>query len=111
MIVIRTKNFPFGKKYLAINIFGVIFTKQNLTPTQLNHEYIHSLQQWELLFVFFYLLYFIEWIFRLIQFRNFYRAYRNISFEREAYEQMFDLNYPKHRKLFSWINYYRHKAW
>ena len=54
-------------------------------------------------FSFFYIWYFIEWIIRL--FTNRLNAYRNISFEREAYKNHYNLNYLKTNRYFSWIKY------
>lgn len=101
MKVIHNSWFPFGK-YTAINIFGVVFAKHNLDRIERNHEFIHTLQQRELLFVGFYLLYFLEWLFRIIQKRNFNDAYLAISFEREAYANEHDMNYKKNRRHFAW---------
>lgn len=58
----------------------------------------------ELLFVFFYLWYFIEWLVRLFMRGN---AYRHISFEREAYDHMDEPDYLKRRKHFAWMKYYK----
>ena len=54
------------------------------------------------LFVPFYILYLLEWLYRLIQKGN---AYRNISFEKEAYNNENDMNYLDKREHFSWIEY------
>jgi hypothetical protein len=105
MKIFRNKIIPFGKHYVAINLFGVVFAKCGLSRQELNHEYIHTLQQRELLFVGFYIIYIIEWLVRLIQYRNAFKAYRNISFEREAYDKMKDLNYAQKRKFFAWRKY------
>ncbi|CAL2075786.1 hypothetical protein T190611E02C_10244 [Tenacibaculum sp. 190524A05c] len=70
-----------------------------------NHEKIHLRQQKELLVIFFYLFYVVEWIIKLIQFRNGYLAYINLSFEREAYQNESNLNYLKSRKLYRFFNY------
>lgn len=56
----------------------------------------------ELLYVPFYILYLLEWLYRLIQKGN---AYRNISFEKEAYNNENDMNYLDKREHFSWIEY------
>ena len=69
------------------------FNKPNLSI--LSHEKIHIEQQKELLIVFFYILYLIEWIVRLFKKGN---AYENISFEREARLNENDVNYLKERK-------------
>lgn len=58
----------------------------------------------ELLFVFFYLWYFMEWLVRLFMRGN---AYHHISFEREAYDHMDEPDYLKRRKHFAWIKYYK----
>ena len=68
----------------------------------LNHESIHTAQMRELLYLGFYLAYVIEWCVRLLMCGN---AYRNISFEREAYSNESDLEYLKKRKHFAFLNY------
>lgn len=105
MIIIHNRFIPFGKKYLAINLLGIVFTKGTLSPVQRNHEYIHTKQQQELLFVFFYILYVLEWIVRIFQYRNMFKAYRNISFEREAYDKMNNPDYVLHRSYYAWVSY------
>jgi hypothetical protein len=95
---------------VAINLFGVIFARKEhrtLSKRTLNHENIHTRQIIELLGVFYYLLYLTEWIVRLIQYRSFIDAYKNISFEREAYQNDENYAYTEHRGYFSFINYYR----
>jgi hypothetical protein len=63
----------------------------------LNHERIHYRQQLELLVIPFYVWYGIEFLVRWAQYKNRHTAYRNISFEREAYANEKDLNYLKSR--------------
>lgn len=58
----------------------------------------------ELLYLGFYLAYVVEWGIRLFMRGN---AYRNISFEREAYSNESDVEYLKERKLFAFVNYLR----
>ena len=105
MKIIHNKWIPFGRGMYAINLFGIIFTKQHLTRIDVNHESIHTLQQRELLFVFFYLLYVTEWIVRVIQTRSLIKGYLRISFEREAYENQRQLDYRETRKFFAWRKY------
>ena len=57
-----------------------------------------------LIFLFF-LWYIIEFIIRLCIYRNWDKAYRNISFEQEAYNNKNIINYIKTRKHYSWIKY------
>lgn len=71
----------------------------------INHEKIHLHQQLELLIFPFYLWYFIEYIIRLLQYKNAALAYRNISFEREAYENDQDLEYLRKRKWYGFLKY------
>ncbi|MBR5171092.1 MAG: hypothetical protein IKW85_11065 [Muribaculaceae bacterium] len=103
MKIIRTSILPF-KGYNAINLLGVLFVHHGvyLSEELMNHERIHTAQQREMLFVFFYLFYLVEWLVRLLMRGN---AYRNISFEREAYANQRNLNYLKHRQHYAWRRY------
>lgn len=69
------------------------------------HEKIHLRQQLELLIVFFYLLYVLEYILYRIQGMSHYKAYMNISFEKEAYVNEENSNYLKEKSLYSFRNY------
>lgn len=96
------------KPFLATNIFGIIFCRGKegrLSEVDKNHEYIHTLQQRELLFVIFTIWYNIEWLYGIIKYRSFLKAYRNICFEREAYAMERNLNYKEERKSFAWYQY------
>lgn len=107
MKIIYNKYLP-PKGYDAINICGLIFARRECNPldeTTERHEGIHTRQIVELLVVIFYLWYAIEWVIRMIQYRNRKQAYRNISFEREAYANQSNPLYLKQRKLFSFIRY------
>lgn len=68
----------------------------------INHESIHIKQQQELLIIPFYILYIGEYFIRLFMKGN---AYRNISFEREAYTNEGNLDYLKTRKWYSFLKY------
>ena len=60
MKVIYNNIIPF-KGYKAINLFGVLFARNNINidATIINHERIHTMQMQELLYIPFYLIYFI----------------------------------------------------
>lgn len=103
MIIVNNRIIPFGKSYVAINLFGVVFAKQRLSERDKRHEQIHTWQQQEMLFLGFYLWYVAEWLLRLLRYRNFHRAYRNISFEREAYDNEHNRNYGKTRRHYAWL--------
>lgn len=96
MIIVHNKWIPFNG-FTAVTIWPFIFTKKdldyiNLHHELINHEYTHGRQQLELLLIFFYIIYIIEWIFK---------GYKNISFEKEAYSNQNNPDYLKTRKLFA----------
>ena len=104
MKIIYNKYIPFGS-FLATNLFGIIFCRSDkgqLSEVDKNHEYIHTLQQREMLFLGFTLWYCIEWLWRYAKCRDGMKAYRDLYFEREAYTMESDLEYRHHRKHFAW---------
>ena len=70
-----------------------------------NHEMIHIKQQIELLIIGFYILYILEYLVRFILYQDAEKAYKSISFEKEAYKYEKNLNYVKNRPIWSWIKY------
>jgi hypothetical protein len=101
---------PKGYRGMAVFPFVVLkydFDKAN--ETFVNHERIHLKQQIELLIIPFFAWYFLEYLFRLVQYKSKDLAYRNISFEREAYAKETDLNYLKNRSFFQFLNYIKLK--
>lgn len=110
MKIIYNRYLPFGKNYYAINLFGILFAKGPCDSITLNHELIHTAQMKEMGFIFFYIWYVIEWLIKILHYRNNFEAYKNISFEREAYSNQYNMHYlikmdPHHRKMFAWIHY------
>ena len=91
------------KGFKCINLFGILFCRKQLNKIDINHEIIHTKQMQELLYIFFYLWYVIEYLVKLIIYRNTKLAYRNISFEREAYQNQYNLDYLNNRKHYSWF--------
>lgn len=71
----------------------------------INHEKIHLDQQLELLIIFFYAWYVIEYYYWLLKLKDKKLAYRRISFEREAYDNESNLDYLAKRKLWSFYKY------
>lgn len=107
MKIIYNKYLP-PKGYVAINLFGVIFARSKYKPLRersARHEAIHTKQIIELCGVFFYLWYGLEWLVRLAQYRDRSKAYRNISFEREAYANDLQSKYLSTRKPYAWVKY------
>lgn len=96
------------KGYRGITLFPFVILKNTLDRQNrvlVNHEKIHIRQQLEFLIIPFFLWYFIEYGLRLIQYKNKNVAYRNISFEREAYSNEFNLDYIKNRKVWDFRKY------
>lgn len=116
MKVIHNSIIPFpGFSYM--NIFGILFTRKKTTVMKrslLNHELIHTDQFKDVLYIFFWIIYCVEWLIK-IPCSWFYKqpinqkitkvAYRSISFEQEAYYNQYDFNYLENRKKFNWIKY------
>lgn len=71
----------------------------------INHEKIHLKQQIELLWIPFFIWYFVEFLIRLIIIRQWDKAYRSISFEKEAYLNEIDFEYSKNKKWGSYLKY------
>ena len=121
MKIIRNSIIP-CKGFSAINIFGVVFVRKEIRPQHnislrnwdlmLNHELIHTAQMKELLYVPFYLLYGLEWLIRFVMYRNAKEAYRNVSFEREAYDKQAYFNYIicDERKPYAFLKYIKRKS-
>lgn len=95
------------KGFKAMNLFGILFVRKGQTVDAVteNHEQIHTEQMKELLFIPFYLLYVLEWLIKVpIHGFKFHEAYRNISFEKEAYAHQKELDYVKNdRKHYNWF--------
>ncbi len=104
MRIVRNRFIPF-KGFKAVNLCGMLFVRKEayISEKTTNHESIHSAQIKELLYFFFYALYLTEWSIRVIWYWDFKKAYRNISFEREAYTNESNLDYLKNRKHYVWI--------
>ena len=99
MIIYRNKYIPF-KGFRAINLFGILFVRGNarICERTIRHEAIHTAQMKEMLYIFFYLWYVVEWIIRLFMKGD---AYRNISFEREAYANDGNIDYLNVRSKYT----------
>ena len=107
MKVVYNNIIPFPG-FKAINLFGILFarTGSKINSITINHESIHTAQMKEMLYIFFYIWYVLEWVIRLFMKGN---AYRNISFEREAYGNENNLKYLDERDNFSWCKYIERK--
>ena len=96
------------KGFRGITLFPFIVVseydlKQN--SVIINHEKIHIQQQIELLILPFFLLYGVEFLIKWIVYKDKNLAYRNISFEKEAYANEIELTYLKQRHFWSFLKF------
>ena len=89
----------------AIAFFLFVCSRGKMDAELRRHETIHFKQPLELLFVGQWILYGIYYLKGLIKHRNGATAYREIPFEKEAYENQKDKYYLEERKRYNWINY------
>lgn len=90
-------------KGYCINLLNTLWTRDKswIDATVVNHERIHTAQQKELLFLPFYLVYVLEWLVRIAITRDWQKAYRSISFEREAYANAKNQDYLATRRMYA----------
>lgn len=89
----------------AISIGIFVWSRHYMSDTTKNHETIHFQQQLELLFVFHWLLYGIFYLKNYYLYRDGATAYRESPFEREAYENEFNLTFLETRERYNWRHY------
>lgn len=105
MVIIVSK-YLIPKGYAAMALYPLLLLKEEKYKNNtvlLNHEKIHLRQQLELFILPFYIWYAIEFFIKLAVYRNRSMAYRNISFEKEAYKNEADTDYLINRKLYSFL--------
>lgn len=106
---IYSKHIP-RKGFTAMTIWPYIIVrsdrKEKFTAKTERHETTHALQQKEMLLIFFFAMYGLEWVLKL-PFCKFdaERAYYSISFEQEAYEHEAEFGYNNVRKHYAFIKY------
>ena len=107
MRVIYNNIIPF-KGYEAIALWPFIFVRSSrkgrLSLVAENHETIHLRQQTEMLVIFFLIWYGLEYVIRWICYGfNHNKAYENVSFEREAYNNQANMDYLRTRKHYAFL--------
>ena len=98
------------KGFRGITLYPFIFVrelKDKNNVVLIYHERIHLRQQLEMLIIPFYIFYLLEWLVKWCYYRNRHVAYKNLSFEREAYQNEANFEYLKHRKWFQFLTYVR----
>ena len=111
MFVIVAK-YLIPKGFSGLTIFPFIFLKEKKdvsNPVMMQHEKIHIRQQMELLILPFFIWYGIEYFIRILQYKNKHLAYRNISFEREAYANESENNFLQKRRFWNFLKYLKAK--
>ncbi len=106
--MILVSKYMVPKGYTGITLFPFVFVKYSSLKENnvfLNHERIHLRQQLELLVLPFFVWYVLEFLIRYLRYRNWALAYRNISFEREAYAREDSLCYLKKRSIWNFRHY------
>ena len=119
--------------FVAITVWPFVFVRRDeeakFDKVAGNHESIHGEQQiemgivglfltlaaflitcslWSMLLIpVYFWWYLIEWLLRSVFGTG--NAYRNISFEREAYANEKDLDYIHQRDMFAWIGYMKRR--
>ena len=132
MWIVRNAIIP-PSGFKALTVWPFIFCRKALKDADVSHEAIHGRQQketipfgilsaialfllgggwWSLLALpFFYWWYGIEWVIRLVMYRNRKEAYRNISFEQESYGNEADFGYLNGRAPYAWASYLFRKTY
>lgn len=102
-----SKIVPNGYSGITLWPFGIYVSNEAYLNNEslINHEKIHWEQQKELLGIFFYVLYGLEWIIKRFIYKSSKVAYKELASEREAYHYDDDLNYLSKRKRYKWLKY------
>ena len=111
MFVIVAK-YLIPKGYSGMALFPFIILKEKIdvsNPIMIQHEKIHIRQQTEMLILPFFIWYGIEYFIRILQYKNKQTAYRNISFEREAYANESQKDFLQQRRFWNFLNYLKSK--
>lgn len=108
------KHFP-PAGYMALTLWPFIFVRRSAekryTLTASNHEHIHGEQQMEMLVLPMLVWYGIEYVVRLLLYGSHKEAYRNISFEQEAYLHEGEQDYIDRRRHYGWVKYLTQKTY
>lgn len=90
---------------IIVLLFNKVYTNTRLLPYEVNRFKIYAAQQKELLYVFWYLIYAIEFIVKLVRKRNIVNAIASISFVKEATYNQRQYKYMDTRRNYSWASY------
>jgi len=83
----------------------ILIRSDHYNKRLLNHEMYHLQQQFEMLILGAYLWYAIEYLCKLVYYRDRTIAYYSVSFEREAYLSESVIGSVYNRKPYAWLKY------
>lgn len=107
MIVLVSK-YLIPKGYRGLTLWPFVLLKNKIDKQNiilLNHERIHIRQQLELLIIPFFIWYLLDFLYKWIKYLDRNKAYRNIIFEREAYQNEKDLQFLDRRPFWNFFKY------
>ena len=98
-----------------MNLFGIVFVRKGakFATYDYNHEHIHLKQMQEMLWIFYYLWYAIEYLIIMFfaKWNKQSERYHDVSFEEEAHNNDHDLEYIRTRKHYSWVKYVKLRSY
>ena len=89
----------------AITLGPVVVSRGTTSTTTRTHETIHWQQYIETGILGFPVLYFIYWLWGLVKYKEGRKAYTQIPFEQEAYNNEEQVDYLIHRRRWIWLKY------
>ena len=90
-------------KINAITLFCFVFSRGVIAERTKRHETIHFQQFLETGVIGFILIYYADYLFRLVKYRDGKKAYRMICFEQEAHDNDDYEDYLERRKRYTWL--------
>lgn len=106
LLIINKYLIPKGYRGMTVFPFVLVNSRNEKDDLVLmNHERIHLRQQLELLVLPFFIWYGLDYLLKLIRYRDKKKAYRNVVFEREAYVNESDFDYLKSRSFWKFLKY------
>ncbi len=107
-MILLVSKYLIPKGFRGMTLFPFVVVRERNVQDYLilmNHERIHLRQQLELFVLPFFVMYGLDYLVKLIRYRDKKKAYKNIVFEREAYENENDLDYLKSRSFWRFLKY------
>ena len=97
-------------RFIGLSLVFICVIRRSIKNTEkanrtIRHERIHLAQYLELLIIGFLVLYFVNFLYNLIKYKDFVKAYRNIILEREAKTCDNIVDYINYRKNYAFLNF------